>query len=82
MQNEGSLPMKFISIGYGSREGYDRADIAALDAAHANDDRLRRAGALMGIAGYHASSPGDRNWEDNRERIGYQKTGAQMKYLP
>jgi hypothetical protein len=41
----------FVTIGYGTREGYDRADVAALEAAHANDAQLRRAGAVMGIAG-------------------------------
>ncbi len=43
--------MKFVMIGYGDREGYDRTDAAVRDAAHAHDDRLRAAGAVMGIAG-------------------------------
>jgi hypothetical protein len=42
---------KFITIGYGDRQGYDRTPPAIRDAAHAHDARLRREGALMGIAG-------------------------------
>jgi hypothetical protein len=42
---------KFVTIGYGDREGYDRTDPAVRDAAHAQDARLRDAGADMGIAG-------------------------------
>ena len=42
---------KFVTIGYGDRAGYDRTDPAVRDAAHAEDDRLRRAGAIAGIAG-------------------------------
>jgi hypothetical protein len=42
---------KFITIGYGDREGYDRTDAAVRDAAHAYDARLRKTGVLMGIAG-------------------------------
>jgi len=42
---------KFITIGYGDREGYDRTDAAIRDAAHAHDARLRESGVLMGIAG-------------------------------
>lgn len=42
---------KFITIGYGSREGYDRTDAVVRDAAHAHDSRLRTEGALMGTAG-------------------------------
>jgi hypothetical protein len=41
----------FVTIGYGDRDGYDRADPAARDAAHAHDDRLRERGTTMGIAG-------------------------------
>jgi hypothetical protein len=41
----------FITIGYGSREGYDRTDPKILDAAHAHDARLQDAGVQMGIAG-------------------------------
>jgi hypothetical protein len=42
---------KFVTIGYGDRNGYDRTDAAVRDAAHAHDARLREAGAVMGIAG-------------------------------
>ena len=42
---------KFVSIGYGNREGYERTEIGLRDAAHAHDDKLRADGALMGIAG-------------------------------
>jgi hypothetical protein len=42
---------KFVTIGYGDRAGYDRTPAAALEAAHANDDALKRRGALIGIAG-------------------------------
>jgi hypothetical protein len=42
---------KFVTIGYGDREGYDRADAAVRDEAHAHDARLRAAGAEMGMAG-------------------------------
>ncbi|MFD9698832.1 YciI family protein [Lentzea sp. NPDC059081] len=43
--------MKFVTIGYGDREGYDRMEPSLRDTAHAHDDRLRAAGAEMGIAG-------------------------------
>ncbi len=42
---------KFITIGYGDREGYDRTDVAVREAAHAEDARLRETGTLMGVAG-------------------------------
>jgi hypothetical protein len=42
---------KFVTIGYGDREGYDRTDPAVRDAAHAHDGRLRGKGAEMGTAG-------------------------------
>ncbi|HEY4452209.1 MAG TPA: YciI family protein [Solirubrobacteraceae bacterium] len=42
---------KFVTIGYGDREGYDRTDPSVRDAAHQHDESLRAAGALMGIAG-------------------------------
>jgi hypothetical protein len=41
----------FVTIGYGDQEGYDRADQAVRDAAHAHDARLYRSGAIMGVAG-------------------------------
>ncbi|MDT7788851.1 MAG: hypothetical protein QOF58_7270 [Pseudonocardiales bacterium] len=43
--------MKFVTIGYGDREGYDRTDPVVRDEAHAHDQRLRDAGAELGIAG-------------------------------
>ena len=47
---------KFITIGYGDRDGYDRTDAAVRDAAHAHDAQLRDAGILMGSAnGYSAA---------------------------
>lgn len=42
---------KFVTIGYGDQEGYDRTAVAIRDAAHAHDARLQKEGALMGIAG-------------------------------
>jgi hypothetical protein len=42
---------KFIAIGYGDREGYDRTNKSVRDAAHAHDRVLKEGGALMGIAG-------------------------------
>jgi hypothetical protein len=42
---------KFVTIGYGDREGYDKTDAAIRDAAHAHDARLRESGVLMGVAG-------------------------------
>ncbi len=42
---------KFITIGYGDRAGYDRTPHAVRDAAHAEDERLRAEGAVMGKAG-------------------------------
>ena len=42
---------KFIAIGYGDRQGYDRTAKAVRDAAHAHDKILQNAGVLMGIAG-------------------------------
>jgi hypothetical protein len=43
--------MKFVTIGYGDREGYDRTDPVVREEAHAHDQRLRDAGVEMGIAG-------------------------------
>lgn len=42
---------KFVAIGYGDREGYERTDPRLRDDAHAHDQRLRDSGVLMGIAG-------------------------------
>ena len=41
----------FITIGYGDAAGYDRVSDDCKQAAHARDDALRAAGALIGIAG-------------------------------
>jgi hypothetical protein len=50
MQRRPDVP-KFVTIGYGDQEGYDRTATAVLDGAHAHDVRLQDAGAEMGIAG-------------------------------
>jgi len=42
---------KFVTIGYGDREGYDRTNPGVRDAAHEHDARLLTDGAQMGIAG-------------------------------
>jgi hypothetical protein len=42
---------KFITIGYGDQEGYDRTPKPLRDAAHAHDEVLVRSGTLMGVAG-------------------------------
>ncbi len=42
---------KFVTIGYGDQEGYDRTPVAIRNAAHAHDAELRKSGVLMGIAG-------------------------------
>jgi hypothetical protein len=41
----------FITIGYGDTAGYDRVCDECKQAAHARDDALRAAGALIGTAG-------------------------------
>jgi hypothetical protein len=41
----------FVTVGYGDRAGYERTAPAVRDAAHRNDEQLRDAGALMGVAG-------------------------------
>lgn len=41
----------FVAIGYGDQDGYDRTADEVKRAAHANDDNLRRAGAVLGTAG-------------------------------
>src|SRR5580692_8893029 len=51
-RNHGDRYMpKFVTIGYGDREGYDRTDARVRDAAHAHDAQLIESGVLMGIAG-------------------------------
>ena len=42
---------RYLTIGYGDRAGYDRTSDVAKAAAHTQDDRLRRTGLPMGIAG-------------------------------
>lgn len=42
---------KFVTIGYGDREGYARTPAAIRDAAHVHDAELQKAGVLLGIAG-------------------------------
>ena len=42
---------KFVTIGYGDQAGYERTAEDVRDAAHAQDDKLKRQGALIGIAG-------------------------------
>jgi hypothetical protein len=42
---------KFVTIGYGDREGYDRTAAPIRDAAHTHDQKLKEEGVLMGIAG-------------------------------
>lgn len=41
----------FITIGYGDAAGYDHLSDDCRRAAHARDDALRAAGALIGTAG-------------------------------
>lgn len=42
----------FVTIGYFDQDGYDRTTADVKQAAHAHDDSLRQAGALMGIVGH------------------------------
>lgn len=42
---------KFVTIGYGDQEGYDRTPKSIRDAAPAHDAKLQKNGVLMGIAG-------------------------------
>lgn len=42
---------KFVTIGYGDQEGYDRTAVELRDAAHAHDAELQKEGVLIGIAG-------------------------------
>lgn len=42
---------KFLTIGYGDREGYESTPQSLRDNAHAQDAKLIRDGALMGVAG-------------------------------
>ena len=42
---------KFITIGYGDRDGYERTPEKIRNLAHAHDASLLQQGVLMGIAG-------------------------------
>jgi hypothetical protein len=42
---------KFVTIGYGDEAGYKRTAAPIIEAAHAQDARLREKGALVGVAG-------------------------------
>lgn len=42
---------KFVAIGYGDQQGYDRTPTTVRNAAHEHDAHLQTAGVLMGIAG-------------------------------
>ena len=42
---------KFVTIGYGDQEGYDRTSPEIRNAAHGHDGELRKGGAIMGRAG-------------------------------
>lgn len=42
---------RFVTIGYGAAEDYDRTPLPLRDAAHAQDSRLLADGALIGRAG-------------------------------
>ncbi|MEP7053680.1 MAG: YciI family protein [Actinomycetota bacterium] len=42
---------RYVTIGFGDQEGYDRTDAAVRDEAHAADARLQQSGAIMGRAG-------------------------------
>ena len=43
--------MKFITIGYGDKAGYERTPQSVRETAHEQDAKLRKEGAEMGIAG-------------------------------
>jgi hypothetical protein len=45
------LMPKYVTIGYGDQAGYERTAPEVRAAAHANDNELKRRGALIGIAG-------------------------------
>jgi hypothetical protein len=42
---------KYVTIGYGDQTGYEQTAPEIRDAAHAHDAKLKRDGALIGIAG-------------------------------
>jgi len=45
------LMPRFVTIGYGDDEGYNRTDKAVRADAHAHDAKLQQSGVEMGIAG-------------------------------
>lgn len=63
----------FVTIGYGDEAGYQHTAQAIRDAAHANDEQLQRAGAVMGMAGVPAQV---RNHDGAGVRV---ETGAFMQ---
>lgn len=42
---------KFITVGYGDQAGYEKTAPGVRSAAHAQDEELKRKGAVIGIAG-------------------------------
>jgi hypothetical protein len=50
LSSNGGSVAKFITIGYGDEQGYERTDPSVRDAAHAHDAALKARGALIGIA--------------------------------
>jgi hypothetical protein len=42
---------RYVTIGYGDQVGYDQTTPDVREAAHAHEEELKRAGAMMGIAG-------------------------------
>ncbi len=42
---------KFITVGYGDRQGYEKTAPSVRDAAHSHDAKLKAGGALIGVAG-------------------------------
>jgi hypothetical protein len=46
-----SIMPKFVTIGYGDQDGYNRTAKPIRDAAHKSDEKLVSMGVVMGIAG-------------------------------
>lgn len=42
---------KFITVGYGDKQGYERTAPSVRNAAHSHDAQLKAGGALIGMAG-------------------------------
>ena len=63
---------KFITIGYGDRDGYDRTPQHIRDDAHAHDAELKRRGTVMGVAGppVQIRNPGSKGVEKKTGRFG------------